>query len=120
MRNFVAIMVLLSSTSVASKDTMAMFSGEVRIGASDPHAFDVVAAIGDSESVKLESGYVLELNVPSFNRSVVTLKGQDGDVLHTSTFTGPLQDRPSFAYQVCDGGVRFVSPVPADLAACSE
>ena len=120
MRSVVAIMVLLSASSVASKDTMGMFSGEVRIGASDPHAFDVVAAIGSSEAVKLEGGHILELSVHSFNKSVVVLKDQAGDVLHTSTFTGPVQDRPSIAYQVCDGGVRFVSPLPADLAACVE
>jgi len=75
----------------------------------------VYVAIGATEVVKLDDGYSLELTVPSFNRSVARLTDPTGKVLHEASSIGPIQERPSFIYQLCDSGVLFVSPARTDL-----
>lgn len=119
MKKFLTIAFLCLSGTTFAAGPMAVFSGEVFIENLQPHAFDIYARIGQTETVFLGAGYVLELSVPSFNKSVARLKDADGKVLHESTTIGPVQERPSFNYHVCDSGVLFVSPARTDLPTCS-
>jgi len=114
-----AIGLVLLSASAAATEPRGVFSGEVRVDGSEPHAFDVYFAVGATEVVKLDGGYNLELSVPSFNKSLARLSDSTGKVLHESSSIGQIQKRPSFIYQLCDSRVLFVSPARTDLAACS-
>ena len=120
MLKIIAISLLAFSAGSAASAPAGKFSGEVHIGSADAHAFDMLVPIGGSDTVLIDGGYTLELTVPSFNKSIARLKDSSGKVLHESTSTGPVQERPTFIYQVCDSGVLFVSPARADLAKCSD
>lgn len=117
MRTILATSLLALASAASAGDSTGTFSGEVYVGGSEPHAFNIRVQIGGVETVEIAGGYVLELTVPSINRSVARLKDATGKVLHESTAT--VQERPSFIYQVCDSGVRFFSPARADLPKCS-
>jgi hypothetical protein len=120
MRTVLAASLLALAGIASANGPTATFSGEVLIGGSESHAFDVRVNVGETETIKFAGDYVLELTVPSFNKSVARLKDATGKVLHTSTATGPIQERRPFIYQVCDSGVLFVSPARNDLPKCSS
>jgi len=118
MRHIFAISLIALSGLASAASPQGNFSGEVYIGAAEPHAFDVIVSIGESKAIEIAEGYTLELTVMSFNKSVARLKNSEGAVLHESVSTGPIQNRPTFIYQVCDSAVLFVSPAKPDLPRC--
>lgn len=119
MIRYVAVALIALSAAATAGNTSGHFSGEIQVGGSDPHAFDMVVPIGSTETVFIDGGYTLELTVSSFNKSIASLKDATGKILHKSTSIGPVHQRPTFIYQMCDSGVLFVSPATSELAKCS-
>ena len=118
MRQILAISLIALSGIAFAASPQGMFSGEVRIGSAEPHAFDVIVSIGESKAIDIADGYTLELTVFSINKSVARLKNSEGQILHESVSNGPIQNRPTFIYQVCDSTVLFVSPAKPDVPVC--
>lgn len=108
----VAFGIFLSGAIAASATPHAQFNGYFTDEGATEHAFGIAVPLKGTSTIKLSDAYSLELHAASANRSVAKLIDVDGTVVHESETLGPIDLRPSFAYQVCRGAVTFMSPAP--------
>lgn len=120
MRMFTAAALLVLASSTVAATPTGNFSGEVRVGTSDPDAFDIVMEVGSTQTIQVADGYFLELSIPSSSKSVARLKDASGKVLHESASIGPVKDRPTFVYRICGSDILFISPARADVPVCAS
>lgn len=108
----VALGILASFAAAASSPPQAQFNGYFTDEEATEHAFGIAVPLKGTSTIQLSTKYTLELHAASANRSVAKLIAADGTVLHESESLGPIDQRATFAYQVCGDAVTFMSPAP--------
>lgn len=121
----VAAFVFLTGVSLAASagaPERVRFIAAMQFDGAAPVEFDLQLPSKQAAKFLLSDGSTLELATPGSSASpegvLIRLTSPLGEIMHTAAIPDAGVTRTSFAYQVCAGKVRYMSPAPAVVPAC--
>jgi hypothetical protein len=122
----VVMIAAMASMAAAASPLQFRFSGEIRVDAGLPDAFNVAVQQSYVRLLDFPGGLKLELTAPADAagdraQTDVRLLQTTGDtyrVLHEAHIMAPARMPRTFSYLVCRGEAQYFSPAPKAMPPC--
>jgi hypothetical protein len=114
----------LCTSALAAVPARVQFVGSLQQDENTPVTFDIQIPSGQTAKLELADGHVLAFSTAGSTghpgSTTVILSDASGKQLHSQTIPDASLASMSFAYLICNGETRFMSPSPAASPSCSR